>query len=118
MGRIPQKMNPKQKEIVLIPYPFTNLEGKKVRPALIISNNFFNTKSDDCIAIPITTVIKDESFSIFITQEDLNSGKLIAPSRIRADKIFTMEKGLIIKTIGSLKQETFKKIKSEILKLF
>jgi len=29
-------MNVSQKEIVLINYPFSDLEGKKVRPAIII----------------------------------------------------------------------------------
>lgn len=32
-------MNVHQKEIVLLPYPFSDLEGKKVRPAVIVSND-------------------------------------------------------------------------------
>jgi len=28
-----------QRDIILLPYPFSNLEGKKVRPALVVSNN-------------------------------------------------------------------------------
>ncbi len=111
-------MNIKQKEIVLLPYPFSDLEGTKVRPALVISNNLFNNKSDDCIMIPLTSVIKDEPYSIFINQEDLNSGKLIRPSRIRVDKIFTVEKKLIIMKIGIVNNTTFQKIKSELSKIF
>ena len=42
-----------QKEIVLLPYPFTDLKGAKVRPVLIISNNLFNKKSEDCITVPL-----------------------------------------------------------------
>jgi len=33
-----------QKEIVLLPFPFSDLEGTRVRPALVISNNELNKK--------------------------------------------------------------------------
>jgi len=111
-------MNIKQKDIVLLPYPFTDLEGTKVRPAIVISNDSFNKKSDDCIMMPLTTVIKDEPCSILITQNDLSSGKLLKPSRIRVDKIFTVEKRLAIMEIGSINNTTFEKIKSELAKVF
>jgi len=111
-------MNVQQKEIVLLPYPFSDLEGTKVRPALIVSNNSFNKKSDDCIMVPLTTVIKDEPYSILINQEDLSSGKLLKPSRIRVDKIFTVEKNLIVMKIGAINDRTFEKIKDKISKLF
>ena len=111
-------MNVEQKEIVLLPYPFTNQEGSKIRPALIVSNNFFNKKSDDCLAVPLTSVIKEELYSIFITQEDLQFGTLIKPSRIRADKIFSIDKSKIIMKIGALNDETFQEVKSELFKVF
>ena len=79
-----------QKEIILIPYPFSNLEEKKVRPALVISNNLFNKKSKDCLLVPLTSVIKKEPYSIIIKQENLTVGNLIKVSRIKADKIFSI----------------------------
>lgn len=111
-------MNLKQKEIVLLPYPFTNLESAKVRPAIVISNNSFNKKSADCIMVPLTTVIKDEPYSILINQKDLYSGKLLRPSRVRVDKIFAVEKKLAMMKIGSIKSILFEKIKSEINNIF
>jgi len=107
-----------QREIVLLPYPFSNLEGTKVRPALIVSNNYFNSKSNDCLAVPLTTIIKDEPYSVKIQQENLSSGKLLKPSRIRVDKIFCFEKSLIIMKIGVLNDEVFEKVKEEIIKIF
>lgn len=107
-----------QKEIVLLPYPFSNLERLKVRPALVVSNNQFNKKSNDCVMVPLTTVIKDEPYSVVIGQNNLSSGKLLKPSRIRADKIFSVEKNLITMKIGKLKDESFEKVKQEIFKIF
>jgi len=111
-------MNVQQKEIVLLPYPFSDLEGKKVRPAIIMSNNQFNRKSDDCIMVPLTTVIKNEPYLIIINQENLSSGKLLKQSRVRADKIFAIEKNLVIMKIGMINEKTFQKIKLEIDKMF
>ncbi len=111
-------MNVNQKDLVLLPYPFTNFEGTKVRPAIIISNNSFNKISDDCLMVPLTTVIKDEPFSIFVEQKDLASGKLLQKSRVRADKIFCVEKRLILMKIGVLNDNTFDKVKQEINKIF
>jgi len=106
-----------QKDLVLIPYPFSNIEEKKVRPALILSNDLFNKKSDDCLLAPLTSVIKNEPYSILIDQDDLSSGKLIVSSRIRLDKLFVIEKNKIVFKIGILNEQTFSKVKKEFYTL-
>ena len=111
-------MNLKQKDIVLLPYPFTDMERKKVRPALVVSNDMLNKKSNDCIMLPLTSVIKDEPYSFLINEGDLSNGELLRPSCIRVDKIFTVEKRLIIMKVGTLNNTTFEKIKSELIKVF
>ena len=107
-----------QKELVLLPFPFSDLESTKVRPAIIVSNDFFNKKGDDCLMAPLTTIIKDEPYSILLKQEDLISGRLIKPSRIRLDKIFSVQKDLISMRIGKINDRTLHSIKKEIDKMF
>src|SRR3989338_543091 len=89
------KMNINQKDVVLLRYPFTNLEGMKVRPALVVSNESFNKKSDDCIMVPLTTVIKDEPYSVIIDNKNIVTIK-----------------------IGKINNNTLDKVKTEILKMF
>lgn len=108
----------KQKEIVLLPFPFSDLERKKVRPALVVSNNRFNKKSDDCVMLPLTAIIKNEPYSVVIDQKDLSTGKLIRQSRIRADKVFSVEKELVVMKIGILKDKTFNQVKKELVRIF
>jgi len=108
----------RQKEIVLLPYPFTDLERNKVRPALIVSNDFYNKRSSDCILVPLTTVLKNEPYSIIIDQKNLISGNLIKRSRIKADKIFSIDKNLIIMKIGVVDDNTFKKVKIKLVSVF
>lgn len=111
-------MKVNQKELVLLPYPFSNFEGKKVRPALVVSKDDFNKKSADCIMMPLTTIIKDEPYSVIIDNKDLLSGRIARQSRIRADKIFCVEKNLISMKIGKINDETFERVKAEIFKMF
>ena len=111
-------MEIKQGELILLPYPFTDFKETKIRPALIISNDYLNEMSEDCIAIPLTTVIKDVPYSFLITQKDLASGELIISSRIRLDKVFSVKKSLIIKNIGLLKKTTFQEIIKEFFRNF
>ena len=107
-----------QKELVLLPYPFSDLERTKVRPALVVSNNSFNKKSEDCVMVPLTSVLKEEPYSVIIQQENLSSGKLLKPSRIRVDKIFCVEKKLVSMKIGKLGEGSFSKVKKEIFEIF
>ena len=108
----------KQKELVLLPYPFSDQVGSKVRPAIIVSNDNFNKRCEDCVMVPLTTVIKDEPFSLIVNQDSLESGKLLKQSRVRIDKIFTIKKSLIIMQIGKINDKTLEKIKIEISKVF
>lgn len=107
----------KQREIALISYPFSDRSFSKVRPVVVISNDNYNKKTKDCIVLAMTSVIKDEPHSIFITQKDIGAGKLIRPSRIRVDKILSISQELIIKKVGIVNESILKKIKSELLDL-
>ena len=111
-------MNIRQKDLVLLPFPFSDLQSSKVRPALVVSNDSVNDNAADCIMVPLTSVIKDEAHSILIRQGNLATGKLVKPSRIRVDKIFTVEKRLVKLVIGHLNDSTFEKVRNEISKLF
>ena len=47
----------KQGEVVLIPFPFTDLSTVKQRPALIVSSNWFNQQRSDSIVMAITSQV-------------------------------------------------------------
>ncbi len=53
----------KQKTIVLVPFPFSDQTGSKVRPALILSNNSFNKMSQDVLACAITSNITHSKYN-------------------------------------------------------
>lgn len=106
-----------QGEIVLVPFPFTNLKSVKKRPVIILSNNPYNSKSEDVITCGITSNLKDAQHSILIDNENLSFGSIPLKSRIKADKLFTLEKSIIIKRLAKVDLETFEQVKQELFKL-
>ena len=93
-------MTYEQGEIVLIPYPFSDLSNIKQRPVLILSNNSYNSKTEDIIVCGITSNIKESEYSVLLNNKDLIEGNLPIKSRIKADKLFTLKNSLVKKKIG------------------
>lgn len=100
----------KQYDIVLVPFPYSDLSGNKQRPALIISNSNLN-KTEDRICVLITSVPSMEV--IKIEDKDILS-KLPFESYVKPHRIFTVSNTKIIKKITSVKKEFHNKIIQKI----
>jgi len=102
----------KQGDIVLTIFPFTDLSGSKLRPALIVSTNSLNV-SGDYVCLQITSKIFTDPFftkignSMLVTPLKLESG-------IRLQKIFTLNHQLIKRKISSMRQKDFEKVVLDI----
>jgi len=107
----------KQGDIILVPVPFTDLKDSKQRPALVVSNDMKNIKTEDIVICGITSNIKDEPYSIIIEQKDMSEGYLNFFSRIKADKIFSINKIIIKRKLGRVNKIILEKTKEEIRKL-
>jgi mRNA interferase MazF len=101
----------KQGDVVLVPFPFTNQQAGKQRPALIISANWYNQARSDLILLAITSQIPQppKRDQVALTDADLSSAHLFRPSVVRSGKIFTIEKNKVIKTLGCISPETKQK---------
>jgi mRNA interferase MazF len=107
----------KQRDIVLIPIPFTDLVSQKKRPAIIISCDKYNETNEDIVVVALTSNIENRDFTVTLTNNDLENGTLKVTSMIRVDKIYTLNKSIVIKTFGRVKPDILIKIKDLILKL-
>lgn len=105
---------PKPGTIVLIPFPFTNLSGAKVRPALVITSEGLG---DDVIVIFISSLkFKGSSFDVIVLPTKLNGLKI--KSKIKCTKIATLEKKIILGELGRLEDKDFLKVKMNLKKIF
>ncbi len=108
----------KSGDIVLTPFPFTDLSGHKVRPALIIG---FQNGGDDITVCFISSVIqkKVHKLDVLVDQKDKDFQKtgLKLQSVIRTTKIATLDKAVILGKIGELDVTNLKKVK-KVLKIY
>ncbi|MBI3842937.1 MAG: type II toxin-antitoxin system PemK/MazF family toxin [Thaumarchaeota archaeon] len=106
-----------QRDIVLLSFPFSDLKSSKVRPALVLSNNEYNRKFEDFIAVPLTTNLKSRDYSVLVSNRDLESGRLIVDSNIKVDRIFSVSKKLVRMNIGRINRDIHSRIKKIIVEL-
>lgn len=92
--------------IVVMPFPFSDLSGTKLRPAVVLAD----TGHNDWLLCQITSNAYRDSVSIRLTNADLKLGTLSAVSYARPIKLFTANESLVIKRIAILKDEPFKAI--------
>lgn len=106
-----------QQDIIWVKLPFSSLEESKIRPAVVVSNNDYNKKSEDIIVCAITSKLDQKEYSVIIDSGNLSNGNLPIKSRIRADKILQIEKKLVIKSFAKLDDKTFDALVLEVTKL-
>ena len=98
--------------IVVIPFPFSDLSGTKLRPAIV----FADAGRGDWLLCQITSNPFSDPDAIRITNADLESGSLSAVSFARPLKLFTAEEGLIVKRIAILKDSKFDEVVGATIK--
>ena len=103
-----------QRDLLLVPFPFSDQSGKKVRPVIVISNNDFNIASEDIIVVGVTSNISKDKYTINLTDKDLDEGKLHTNCCIKIENILKLDKELIVKKIGKINKNTFKEIVSKL----
>lgn len=92
-----------QGEIIIVPIPFTDLLSNKKRPALVISSNKYNNRTNDIIVMAITSNITNKEFSVNINNGELELGVLESESQIRVDKTYTISQSIVIKSIAKIR---------------
>lgn len=111
-------MTPRQRDIVLIPVPFSDLSSTKHRPALVLSKTSLNRQSSDVVVAAITSNVVSFGIGVIIDAPDLEAGLLPRRSLIKADKIYTLSNTIIVKRYGRLKEPVFEAVLNSIDTVF
>lgn len=94
-------------QIVLARFPFSDLSSQKLRPCLIIGLAEF----DDILLCQITSKPYGSRRTVSFTTQDMSNGSIVVKSFIRPDKIATLDRNMIVKSLGILKSAKLKKVK-------
>jgi mRNA interferase MazF len=106
-------------DVVVVPFPFTDQNTQKKRPALVLSDHdSFNEPTENCVLAMITSA-KNPGWPLDANIGSLKKAGLSAPSKVRM-KLFTLASRLIIKKIGGLSakdQKAFKESRQQLMGL-
>jgi mRNA interferase MazF len=114
---MPSTTSFRQGDIVLVPFPFTDLSAIKQRPALVISPQRLNDTRSDLVVVAITSQIPaalDEN-EMRLPDAELAACGLPKPSIVKFGKIFTIHQGLIRNRLGRLSQRTLEEIRKKLI---
>lgn len=84
-------------EVILIRYPFSNLSGSKVRPAVVVNAPHV---SQDIVIVPLTSKVSPLLLGEFVLA-DWKAAGLNVPSAVKRG-LYTVHQGLAIKSVGRL----------------
>jgi len=103
-------------DIVLLPFPFTNLKATKRRPALVISPKTFNKSGDTSLLFMTSNIASLPREGDVLIQKYQEAG-LPKPTLVRM-KFATIANALIMKKIGRLPAAEMKRVKAQIMRFF
>ena len=101
-------------DVVVLPFPQTNLQAGKRRPALVVAN----LVGDDLILCQITSQSRSDGHSISLADTDFTNGKLAIASFARASRLFTVEQSAILYVAAHVSAAKLSEVKTRIRALF
>lgn len=107
----------KRGDIVLVPFPFTDLSSSKRRPALVISPDAFNDQMADLVVAAITSQLTNDH-AVTIEPTDCVDGVLPKVSVVKLAKVFTIHSTLVIKKLCALREEKLADVLGEVRQFF
>ena len=101
-------------DVVVIPFPFSDLSENKKRPALVVAD----LKGYDIIVCLITSQNARDDYAISLSNQDFANGNLQRDSNIRPNRLFTADSDIILYKIGTLKEQKMNEVINKILEIF
>jgi mRNA interferase MazF len=100
-------------DVIVIPFPFSDLSGSKKRPAFVIAD----LPGDDIILCQITSKHNSDPFAVLLKSGDFSKGALPADSFIRPNKIFTADENLMLSVAGHLSDVKIHEVLNAIISI-
>ncbi len=98
-------------DVVVIPFPFSDLSQSKRRPALVIAI----LEGNDVILCQLTSKTIKDSYAISVEDTDFASGSLKQPGNIRPNRLFTADTHIVLYRVGCLKKEKLAQVIEKLI---
>ena len=103
-------------DVVLVPFPFSNLLTTKKRPAIVISSLQYNTLYSDIVIIAITSQLQKTLGIGECLITDWQTAGLLKQSIIKP-AIATIEQNLVLRVLGKLSGNDLLSLKAALLSI-
>ena len=100
-------------DIVVTPFPFSDLTASKRRPALVVAT----LTGDDVLLCQITSQAKSDGYSIPIARSELASGTLRVDSNARPNRLFTADASIILYKAAALDPAKLRQVTDRIVEI-
>jgi mRNA interferase MazF len=100
-------------DVVVIPFPFSDLSQSKRRPALIIAS----LAGDDAILCQITSKTIQDIYAISIDDNDFDAGSLKQPGNIRPNRLFTADNHIVLYRAGHIKNNKLNQVIEKLVEI-
>jgi mRNA interferase MazF len=97
---------PVKGDVVVLPFPFSDLSKAKKRPALVLAA----LPGDDIILCQIASAETQDTDSVVLGETDFLEGRLSRTSHVRPNRIFTAARQIILYRAGHLKKAKIEEI--------
>lgn len=101
-------------EVVVLPFPQTDLQAGKRRPALVVADLI----GDDLVLCQITTQSRRDGYSVSLTNKDFERGRLHVDSFVRSNRLFTIDHAVILYSAGEISAPKLEEVRAKIRQLF
>jgi mRNA interferase MazF len=100
-------------DIVITPFPFSDLTSSVKRPALILAS----LKGEDAILCQITSKKRNDPYQISLNQKDFSQGDLKVDCFIKPSILFTLRNSVILYKAGRLNTNKIKEVENKVCKI-
>jgi mRNA interferase MazF len=97
-------------QIVLATFPFSDLTSSKLRPCLVIGMGEFN----DVLLCQITSRSYQSRKAVSLKRNDFTQGEIVVDSFVRPDKIATLDRKIIKRSLGTINDNKMSEIKQRL----
>ena len=98
-------------DVVVVPFPFTDREAERRRPALVVSSPDFNETHAQSILAMITSAGGEWTSDVALL--DWSEAGLSVPCKVRL-KLFTLDDALILRKAGALSERDAEAVRSSL----
>lgn len=100
-------------DVVVLPFPFSDLSQTKRRPALVVAE----AGGDELLLCQITSQSARDQYAVALSTSDFEFGSLNKQSHIRSNRIFTAHAGLIAYSAGHLRDSKTREVAERLVAL-